>query len=286
MFCKMIKWGVLSAAGLTIAGGVLFGRDLSSYLTSGTRSVRGVVQDNVPIDFQLRRARDLVDDIIPEMQANVRIIAQQEIEIESLKKDINDSTRALNEEKVRVAKVRDCLNTERTSFSFNDHSYTREQIKEDLARRFDTVKEAEVVLSGKRRLLDNREKSLTAAEQMLEKARSQKMVLEGQIAALEGQYSLVKAASAGSHNGLNIDNSKLAQSQKLIDQIKKQLDVAERVLSHESRFIEPIQIDGVSEKDLVTQVDDYLKPQSATDKPTDKPADLDSHEAETASAKK
>jgi len=286
MFCKMIKWGVLSAAGLTIAGGVLFGRDLSSYLTSGTRSVRGVVQDNVPIDFQLRRARDLVDDIIPEMQANVRIIAQQEIEIESLKKDINDSERALNEEKVRVAKVRDCLNTERTSFSFNDHSYTREQIKEDLARRFDTVKEAEVVLSGKKRLLDNREKSLTAAEQMLEKARSQKMVLEGQIAALEGQYSLVKAASAGSHNGLNIDNSKLAQSQKLIDQIKKQLDVAERVLSHESRFIEPIQIDGVSEKDLVTQVDDYLKPATATDKAGDKAADLDSHEAETASAKK
>src|SRR4051812_15142361 len=254
MFCKMVKWGVLSAAGLTIAGGVLFGHELSSYLSSGTRSVRSVVQDNVPIDFQLRRARDLVDDIIPEMQANVRIIAQQEIEIESLKKDINDSERALNEEKVRVTKVRDCLNTERTSFTFNDHSYTREQIKEDLARRFDTVKEAEVVLSGKRRLLDNREKSLTAAEQMLEKARSQKMMLEGQIAALEGQYSLVKAASTGSHNGLNIDNSKLAQSQKLIDQIKKQLDVAERVLSHESRFIEPIQIDGVSEKDLVTQV--------------------------------
>jgi hypothetical protein len=284
MFCKMIKWGVVSAAGLTIAGGVLFGRDLSSYLTSGTRSVRGVVQDNVPIDFQLRRARDLVDDIIPEMQANVRIIAQQEIEIESLKKDINDSERALSEEKVRVSKVRDCLNTERASFNFNDHSYTREQIKEDLGRRFDTVKEAEVVLSGKRRLLDNREKSLTAAMQVLDKARSQKVMLEGQIAALEGQYSLVKAASTGSHNGLNIDNSKLAQSQKLIDQIKKQLDVAERVLSHESRFIEPIQIDGVSEKDLVTQVDEYLKPASSTT--ADKPAELESRDAETASAKK
>jgi len=284
MFCKMVKWGVLSAAGLTIAGGVLFGHELSSYLSSGTRSVRSVVQDNVPIDFQLRRARDLVDDIIPEMQANVRLIAQQEIEIESLKKDINESEHSLNEEKVRIAKVRDCLNTQRASFTFNDHNYSRDQIKEDLARRFDTVKEAEVVLSGKKRLLDNREKSLTSAMQMLDKARSQKVMLEGQIAALEGQYSLVKAASAGSHNGLAIDNTKLAQSQKLIDQIKKQLDVAERVLSHESRFIEPIQIDGVSEKDLVTQVDEYLKPASSTT--ADKPAELESREAETASAHK
>jgi len=280
MICKMIKWGVLSVAGLSIAGGLLFGRELSSYLTSSTRSVRSVVQDNVPVEFQLRRARDLVDDIIPEMQANVRLIAQQEIEIEALKKDVDQSERSLAEEKVKITKVRDCLNTQRASFTFNDHNYSRDQIKEDLARRFDTVKEAEVVLSGKRRLLENRERSLTAATQMLDKARSQKAMLESQIAALDGQYSLVKAASTGANTGLSIDNSKLAQSQKLIEQIKKQLDVAERVLSHQSRFIDPIQIDGVSEKDLITQVDEYLKPA------TDKSAELEAHEAETASAHK
>jgi len=280
MICKMIKWGVLSVAGLSIAGGLLFGRELSSYLTSSTRSVRSVVQDNVPVEFQLRRARDLVDDIIPEMQANVRLIAQQEIEIEALKKDVDQSERSLAEEKVKITKVRDCLNTQRASFTFNDHNYSRDQIKEDLARRFDTVKEAEVVLSGKRRLLENRERSLTAATQMLDKARSQKAMLESQIAALDGQYSLVKAASTGANTGLSIDNSKLAQSQKLIEQIKKQLDVAERVLSHQSRFIDPIQIDGVSEKDLITQVDEYLKPA------TDKSAELEVHEAETASTHK
>ena len=94
-------------------------------------------------------------------------------------------------------------------------------------------------------------------------------MLESQIAALEGQNQLVKASSVGSNFAL--DNSKLAQSQKLIDDIKKQLDVAERVLAHQSRFVDPIRIDVVSDKDLVSQVDDFLKD--------------DSSKAQTASAK-
>ena len=34
--------------------------------------------------------------------------------------------------------------------------------------------------------------------------------------------------------------------------------VAERVLAHEARFTQPIQIDVVNEKDLVAQVDEFL----------------------------
>jgi hypothetical protein len=215
MIHKLAKWTLLGVAGLTVAGGLLFGRDLCSYIHSSARSVQCAVKDSVPVDFQLRRARDLVDDIVPEMQANVRVIAQQEVEIEALRKDIDQSERSQAEEKARISKIRDCLTTQQTSFNFGAYAYTREQVKQDLARRFDAGKEAEVVLAGKKRLLENRTKSLAAAEQMLEKARSQKAMLESQIATLEAQNKLVQAASIGSAN--SIDNSKLAQSQKLID---------------------------------------------------------------------
>jgi hypothetical protein len=118
------------------------------------------------------------------------------------------------------------------------------------------------VLAGKQRLLANREKALDAAMQMLDKARSQKAILESQIASLDAQNKLIHAAAVGS--SLQIDNSKLAQSQRLIDDIKKQLDISERVISREGKFTEPIQIDTVSEKDLVTQVDDYLAEKAET----------------------
>jgi hypothetical protein len=257
MIWKVFKVAAASTAAAFLVGGLVFGKELSSYISSSARAVQCSVKDNVPIEFQLQRARDLVDDIVPEIQANVKQIATQEVEIDSLRHDIQQSNQNISDEKKRIAKLRDCLASSDTSFTISNCVYTRDQLKEDLGRRFDYAKEAEVVLTGKKRLLDNREKSLTSAMQALDHASSQKSMLESQIAALEGQNQLVKASSAGS-NAI-VDNSKLAQSQKLIDDIKKQLDVAERVLAHQSRFVDPIRIDVVSDKDLVSQVDDFLK---------------------------
>src|SRR5262245_6302463 len=262
MFFKPVKFVVLTAAGTLIIGGAIFGRELFSYINSSCNQVRNAVTDAVPVEFQLQRARDLVNDIVPEMQANVRLIAQQEVEIAALKRDIEQSTKQIGEERQRVAKLRDSLNTANVSFTFGQFTYSREQVKQDLANRFDNMKEAEIVLTGKQHLLENREKSLQAAMQALARTRSQKSLLETQIATLEGQNQLVKAASVGS--GFTIDNSKLAQSEKLISEIKKQLDVAERVLAHQSKFVEPIQVDVVSETDLLKQVDEHLAAPSPT----------------------
>ena len=38
MFCKLIKLGILTVAGGALLGGVIFGRDVFSYATSGARS--------------------------------------------------------------------------------------------------------------------------------------------------------------------------------------------------------------------------------------------------------
>jgi hypothetical protein len=263
MIFKMVKLGLLTVAGVALVGGVVFGRELCSYVSSSARSVRHAVKDAVPVEFELRRARDLVDDIVPEMQANVRLIAQQEVEIENLRRDINSSRASLEEERAKVVKLRDALATKQTSFTFGRFDYSRDQLKEDLARRFDTLKEAQVVLGGKERLLSNREKSLQAAIQTLERTRQQKSLLESQIASLEGQNQLVKAASVGSK--FQLDDTKLAQTERLIAEIKKQLDVAERVLAHEARFVEPIEVDTVSEKDLLTQIDEHFAPDASED---------------------
>ena len=91
MFIKLAKLGLLTVGAVALAGAFVFGRDAFSYVSSSARSVQSAVKDSVPVEFQLRRARDLVDDIIPEMHANIRLIAQQEVEISRLTKDIADS---------------------------------------------------------------------------------------------------------------------------------------------------------------------------------------------------
>ncbi len=256
MICKAIKTVVMVGLGVGLVGGLLFGREAVSYFRSAVGSVREAAKDNVPIEFELRRARDLVNDIIPEMQANIRVIAQQEVEIANLKTDLVQSKKALCDEQCKIQKVREVLLTQQTSYTLNGLNYSRTAVTDELSRRFDHYKEAEVILAGKQRLLENREKSLQAGIAMLEKTRSQKALLENQIQTLEGQFRLVQAAAVGSK--LNIDHSKLAQTQKVLADIKKQLDVAERVLAHESKFAEEIKVDTIDEKELVASVDDHF----------------------------
>jgi chromosome segregation ATPase len=256
MILKPLKYATLAVLGLGLVGGALFGREAFSYVHSSARAVRMAVKESVPVEFQLRRARDLVSDIVPEMHANIRLIAQQEVEIEALKSDIDQSGQQLAEARTRVTRLREALTTQQTSFNFGHLIYTREQVKQDLSNRFAMLRDAELVLTGKQKLLENRQRSLTSAMQALEKTRAQKSTLESQIAMLESQNQLLRTAAIGTN--VQIDNSKLAQSEKLIREIKEQLDVSERVLAHESKFVEAIDVDVVNEADLLTQVDEHL----------------------------
>ena len=256
MITKLLTKIVLVVVGVFMIGGLLFGKDVVSYVSSSIKSVRASVKDSVPMEFELSRAKDLLDQIIPEMHANIRLISQEEVEIAALKTDISKSQVAMDEEKAKITKLSDALKIQKASYTFGDKEYSRSFVKDDLSNRFERFKESEDVLAGKQRLLQTRQKSLESAMSMLDQTRSRKSLLENKIESLTSQYRLVKAASIGTD--IQVDNSKLAQTEKLIAQIQNRLDVAERVLAHESQFIQEIPVDAVPEEDLITQVDDYF----------------------------
>lgn len=266
MIRKLVKFVVLPAVVLAAVGGLLFGTDLFSYVGSSAKHLRASVKQSVPLEFELQRARDMLQDIVPEMHANIRLIAQEEVEVANLKEDIGRCETGLADSRTRIQKMGDLLASDNVYFTVNDRQYSRDVVKNDLARRFEQHKEAEVVLAGKKRLLATREKSLQAAMQMLDKGKHQKALLEDKIESLASQYRLVQAASVGSR--VQVDGSKLARTEKLIGEIKKRLDVAERVLAHEGRFVESVEIDVVNEKDLVSQIEDYFggSPSGASEK--------------------
>ncbi|MCP4256188.1 MAG: hypothetical protein GY774_01520 [Planctomycetes bacterium] len=174
-----------------------------------------------------------------------------------LKVDITNGKEGIEEEKIRIAKLRDALNKPQAQYCFGSREYPRSYVKEDLAHRFERFKESELVLASKQRLLTARQNSLDAATLLLERTKTRKRELEDKIEALASQHRLIKAASIGSN--IQVDNSKLAKTEKLIGQIKKRLDVAERILAHESQFIQAIPVDSVPEEDLLTQVDEYFQ---------------------------
>jgi hypothetical protein len=262
MILRWVKWGVMGTVGLGLLGGLLFGKDILSYAKSSAKGVRTAVKDSVPIEFELRRARDLLDEIIPEMQTNIRVIAQEEVEVAALKGEINKGREGLQDEQSKIKTLRVALEQPRAQYAFAGRTYSHDDVKHDLAARFTRFKESEAVLASKVRILESRERSLEGARQLLEKTGSEKRVLESRIEALAAQYRLVKAAATGSK--IEVDNSKLAQTEKLIAEIQKRLDVTERVLAHESKFVESIPVDTVVEADLMAQVDEYFDSRNRT----------------------
>ena len=258
MITKCVKATCVVALVGAVVGGMAFGTDCLSYVKCSAKSVQGAVRDSVPIEFELKRAKALLDEIIPEMHANIRLIAQEEVEIASLKADLENGIRALDEEKERIGKLSTALAVERVSYTVGNRRFNRYDLKIDLAARFARFKEAEIVHASQGRLLSTRQGTLQAAVALLDKTKSQKRLLADKISALEGKYRVVKAAASGSH--LTIDNSKLAQTEKLISQIKKRLDVAERVLAHESKFVQSIPVDLIEESDLLAQIDEHFNP--------------------------
>jgi len=257
MLRRIVKYGLIAAVVLGAGSLLAFGTDAWSYISSSARAMRRTVKSGVPVEFELQRARDLLGQIVPEMHANIRLIAQEEVAIANLKDDIARSETGLADEKARIEKLAGVMASEATVLTVSDRSYPRQTVKDDLARRFERYKEAEVVLAGKRKLLETRDASLQNAVRLLDKAKHQKALLADRIEALAGQYRLVQAASVGSR--FQIDSSKIAQTQKVIDEIKDRLDVAERVLAHEGQLVETaVEVDTTSEADLLTQVQEHF----------------------------
>ncbi len=257
MLVRLIKYGSIGAGALVLGGLVFFGPDLVSYAKTSVGQVRQTAKEAVPLEFELARARDLLGEILPELQANIRLIAHEEVEIEQLRDEIDDAQTSLGQEEKRIAKVRYLLDGPDQRFVVAGVRYAREDLSEDLSRSFDRYKEAEIVLAGKQKLLETREQTLASAVRLLEDTRARKLALEDQISALEGQYRLVKAAGSGSR--FQIDDTKIAQTDRLIRDIKKRLDVAERALAHEAHFTVAIAFDEpVDEPELLAQIDEYF----------------------------
>jgi chromosome segregation ATPase len=256
MIWKAIKFGTLTAGVGLVAGGLALGGDLGSYLRSSCRTMQVSIKDNIPVEFQLRRARDLLDGVGPELHQNIRRVAEQEVEIASLKGELDGSHLLLAEEKHRIQTLRNCLSSAQTSFTFNGIDFTRDQVEHDLGRQFAHFREAESALKARQQLLESRQQALAAAMEAMEAAKAQKATLEAQVEGLEAQYRLVQAASSGTQ--FQLDGGRLAEAQKVVGEIRKQLDVTEHVLAHEAKFTRPIPVDAIDEKDLLREVDSTL----------------------------
>ena len=273
----MIKQAVYGVAALSALATFVFGRDLVSYARTWGSSVRQTVKREVPIDFEVARARELVENLVPDIRNCMHVIAEQEVDVEQLTAELARRDGELATQKDVILSRQTDLKSGQASFTIASQTYSVDQVRTDLAKRFDRFKVSEETLKKEKQVLDARQKALSANREKLDHMLAAKTDLELQIEQLEARLKAVQAAETVST--VSIDDSELTRAKKLIRELNKQLDVREKVMATDGKLTDliPVEPKHAAPKDLDAQIEAHFSPkaEAANSKPEQKIVKLD-----------
>ncbi len=253
----MIKKLVVSVAAVTILSMLVFGSSATSYMSTSAERVSQAVEDSVPIEFQIDRARKMVRDLEPEIRRSMHVIAKEEVEVANLDERIKKSETKKSKEKSDIIRLQSDLQTGKSVFRYAGHQYTAGEVKQDLSRRFARFKTSDATLGSLSDMRDARQRNLDAARQKLATMMSSQRQLLVEVENLQAKLKLVEVAQASSD--LQLDDSQLARAKGLIVDIRARLDVAAKLADADTNFQDEIQLEGPSAEDITEQVADYFQ---------------------------
>lgn len=256
MFKKLI-W---STAGLTALGVFVFGDDAWSYLSTTVSTVRSAVKQEVPLEFEVQRARDLVAQVDGEVGRCLRVIAEDEVGVDELRREIATQTADHAVQKEQIFQLRGDLKNPQDTYTYAGKAYTHSEVQRDLAERFRRYQLVEETLQSRREVLTAREKALASARKKLEAMLDGKEQLQVQIENLDARLKTLQAAQVAS--SVNFDESQVARTRQLIRELNKQVDVRQKLLqgNGDTTGLIPLDEPVSSTAEITEQVDQYFSP--------------------------
>jgi peptidoglycan hydrolase CwlO-like protein len=261
----MIKKVAIGSAATLLVGTFVFGRDVFSYVSTGVSSVRNAVLDEVPLDFEIERARNEVEQLLPEIRGSMHVIAKEQVEVDHLQEGIARRESELDDQQEAILALSDALKSGETRLVVAGHTYTPAVVERDLRERFNRFQVAEDALKQDRITLAARQEALTAHRQSLEGMLSQRQNLQVELDRLEARLGTIEARQQISD--LNIDDSQLARCKSLIQEIDAKLDVEEELLDADANFagLIPVEDDIEMDSNIVEEVANYFGQRDAAD---------------------
>ncbi|MBI3840030.1 MAG: hypothetical protein HY288_19075 [Planctomycetia bacterium] len=252
----MIKKALVTVGGLGLLMVLFFGRDAASYIRTSAGWVKDTVKSSVPIEFEIERARRMVKNLIPDIRRNMHVIAQEEVEVERLDKQITQTSATLEKDRTEMLRLKTDLAATQPVYQYAGRSYTAKDVKADLANRFERYKTHDATLASLRDIQAARRKSLDAARQKLEGMLVAKRQLEVDVENLEARFKMVEVAQTTCD--FNIDDSQLGRVKDLITEVRTRLNVAERLVNTEGELHEEIPLSAPQSDNIIDQITEYF----------------------------
>lgn len=251
---KMIKWGLIGIVGLGATSYFLFGDNAVNYITTMAGSVKDSVRGQIPIEFELKRAENLIEDIGPQIHQCKKDLARQEVQLDNLTADVSRLDRAVTTGESKLKMGAELLASDgQANYQLAGGLYSRERVEIDLERTFDNFKQNKSMLHSKRALIERQTRAVAAARSKLDAVRAEEVRLIDLIGQLKTQKAQVDALKASSKNFV-LDDTALGQAKKVLAEVKERLDIAQKMLADDMFFQEGIRSDLGPTRDIVKEI--------------------------------
>jgi chromosome segregation ATPase len=270
----MLKKLLIGGGSVALLGSLIFGRDVVNYAQTAWSATREAVKREVPLEFQIERARTSVKQLDPAIQHTLKVIAEQQVDLEQMNRQMHDRSADMSTAKEQLMTLKHDLESGKSTFRYASIDYTADDVRRDIRTRFERYKAAEAMLDRDQKIQKSRSVALYAHEKQLDQMLSQKKDLEAEVEQLEARLQTIRAQQSVSTPA--IDESELSNVKRLISEVNKQLDVQEKLLDSNGKFgtgLIPVETKPTVEMGNVSaEIDAYFKP--ASDKKADdvKPA--------------
>jgi chromosome segregation ATPase len=250
----MLKKSIVIGAGIVLLLGLFFGR---SHMLTAVGIVKQSVKDSVPVEFELKRARQMIRDLQPEIEKNMHKIAREETDVAKLERRVAESQDGLAKDRADIIRLKGDLDSGSEVFRYAGHEYTAKQVKADLVNRFDEFKTQEQTLDNLKKTLLARQTVLQAAREKLDAMLAAKRQLEVDVENLEARLEMVKVAQTSSE--FQFDDSQLSRTKEVVESIADRIEVAERLVNADNKYPDRIPLDEPeAERDITEEIADYF----------------------------
>ncbi len=252
----MLKKMILAGGAVALLSSMTMGVPLFSYARCGVDWLRNSTSDAMPLEWELKRARQMITDIKPEIENNARQIATEKVEVARLESQMQETEERLAKTQSDIERLSEDLRKDSGAYTYGGRTYTSSQVKSDLSNRFSRFKTRKETAEKLNKMLVARKASLASAHERMEAMLSAKAQLEVEVENLQARLASLRVAETSSE--LALDDSHLSKTRQLLDEIGTRIDVAEETMSVDVEYFGEIDLEEPSEENLLDEISAYL----------------------------
>lgn len=254
----MLRKLFTAGAAMALLSGITLATPIGSYVRCGWNTLTASAGEAVPVEWELKRARQMIADLKPEIEDNARRIAKEKIQVVKLERELGETDTRLAKAQADIQRLTEDLQNDNGSYSYGGRTYTSAQVKSDLKNRFKRFQTREQTSQKLQQMLSARQSSLRAATERMDAMLDARRQLEVEVENLQARVGALRVAQTSSQ--LNLDDSALSRTRELLDDIATRIDVEEETMSVDVEYFGEgeINLDDSNDEDLLDEITAYF----------------------------